>query len=350
MGKMIAVAAQSPGHLKLMGRFERGAGDHALDVPEGAINIGGIGRGFWLKEAGNWDPTEAANHDGTLTGGLSLGDDVTVFAVPDDSGFARLMASKNATSPDGYDALNSRRLSGFHYGRVRGAENRYDSTYVPPVKLVPNSVWDALHRPFAEPYGMVELPNGFWITIYMLSPGSGSGAQMVPVSRYGEMPIKDDVYARKDFPRLLRNAGMFTPSTELFRNYAEGAPQGGENDNDTAWSSSSNTGPTETGMVEKAVSQWNVCDAAGNLHDWLSEEFDRATANGWDRAVVDTGIDSAYDRGEVNHASWRGAVGGGRFYDGARCGAECVVWDARPWPTVGYVGLRGASGPLKRDA
>ena len=351
MGKLIAAAAASPGHFDIEGRVEPGSGDHALDIPAMAVNIGGIGQGYFLRERIDWDPTAAANHDGTLDAGLSLGDDVTVFAVQDPSGFAGLVASLNTTAPDGYSTTESRRIAGFHFGRVRPLDKKYDTSYVPDIKLVPNSVWDHDHRPVASPYGMAELPSGIWISIYQLSPGSGTGLDMVPVSKYGVQPIKDDIYSRDDLPELLDNAGMWSPTSKLFRKYARGAPQGNDGDNDLAWSATTNSGPTQTGTVAKAVSIYNICDAAGNLWDWLNDEFDTDTANAWDASVVDgVGAEGSFDRGEVNHGAWRGARGGGHFGYGVRVGARTVGWGARPWYSVGHAAPRGASDPLKRGA
>ncbi len=344
-----AIPAQGAGHFGLMGAIEA-SGAMRLDVPEGILNIGGNGKGYVLEPLVDWDPTAVANQDGSLDA-LALGDDVYLYAVQSDAGLAGLIASTNITVPGGYTSANSRKIGGFHYGRVRAVADRYNASITPAVQIVPNSVWDLQHRPTCDPTGMVEVvPGKLWADIYLASEGSGTWPENIPVSRYGVPPIKDDIYARSDFHLLARNAGKRIPSAEEFLTYAEGAPQGNDGNNDTAWSATTNTGPTNTGAVAKAVSMFNVVDAAGNLWEWLDDHYDLGLENrtGWDKSIVDVGKDAAFARGEMRSyvygasdaSSWRGFVGGGQFDDGAPCGSRCLNSIAIPWGALGIVGLR----------
>ena len=344
-----AIPAQGAGHFELMGSIEA-SGAMRLDFPEGILNIGGNGKGYVLEAVTDWDPTAVANQDGSLDA-LALGDDVYLYAVQSDDGRAGLIASTNITVPGGYTSANSRKIGGFHYGRVRPVANRYDTAYAPAVQIVPNSVWDLQHRPTCDPTGMVEVvPGKLWVDIYLASEGSGTWPENIPVSRYGVPPIKDDIYARVDFHLLARNAGKRLPSAEEFLTYAEGAPQGNDGNNDTAWSATTNTGPTNTGAVAKAVSMFNVVDAAGNLWEWLDDHYDLGLENrtGWDKSIVDVGKDAAFARGEVRSyiygasdtSSWRSFLGGGQFGNGVFCGSRCLNSDASPWIAHGDVGLR----------
>jgi hypothetical protein len=190
------------------------------------------------------------------------------------------------------------------------------------------------------------IPGWLWVDIYLNSEGSGVWPENIPVSAFGATPIKDDVYARTDFHQLARNAGKRLPTVEEFLTYAEGAPQGGNSDNDTAWSSTGNAGPTTTGAVAKAVSQLNVVDAAGNLYDWLDSHHDLGGTFAWTTSVVNVGKDAAIPRGSVRHADWRAFVGGGNFGEGAYCGARCLYSTANPWHAGGNVGLRCACDAL----
>jgi len=253
--------------------------------------------------------------------------------------------------PTGYTASNSRKIGGFHYGRVRPVASRYDAAYAPAVQIVPNSCWDLQHRPTCDPTGMVEVvPGKLWVDIYLSSEGAGTWPENTPVSAYGATPIKDDVYARVDFHLLTRNAGKRLPSAEEFLTYAEGAPQGNDANNDTAWSATTNTGPTSTGAVAKAVSMFNVVDAAGNLWEWLDDHYDLGLEGraAWSTAIVDVGKDAAFARGQAytyvygtsDTSSWRGFLGGGPFDVGVRCGARCLHSVADPWGAYGTVGLR----------
>jgi hypothetical protein len=340
-----AIPAQGAGHFELMGSIEA-SGAMRLDFPEGILNIGGNGKGYVLEAVTDWDPTAVANQDGSLDA-LALGDDVYLYAVQSDDGRAGLIASTNITVPGGYTSANSRKIGGFHYGRVRPVANRYDTAYAPAVQIVPNSVWDLQHRPTCDPTGMVEVvPGKLWVDIYLNSEGSGTWPENIPVSRYGAVPIKDDIYSRSDFHLLARNAGKRLPTVEEFLMYAEGAPQGSDGSNDTAWSATSNSGPTTTGAVAKAVSMFNVVDAAGNLWDWLDNHHDLGGSYTWTASVVNVGKDSAIPRGQVYHAAWRCFIGGGYFVGGARCGSRCLYSGAHPGSAVGSVGLRGVCDAL----
>ena len=335
-----AIPAQAAGFVSLFGSIEKGTGD-ALNLPEGLINIGGNGQGYILQSKTDWDPV--SNNDGGFAS-LALGDDIYVYAVQDGSGVAQWIASKNSTYPDGYDATNSRKVGGFHYGRYRGVANRYDEAYDPVTQIVPNSCWDLQHRPTCDPTGMVEvIPGKLWVDIYLNSEGSGTWPENVPVSKYGATPIKDDVYARVDFHLLAANAGKRIPTVMEFLTYAEGCLEGNDGDNLHAWSNTGNSGPTSTGDVAKAISMFNVVDAAGNLYDWLDAYYDRASSSesaSWDATVVDVGKDSGEARGQVNHVKWSSLAGGGNYNHGVYCGARCLGLNPYPHFANGNNGLR----------
>lgn len=344
-GDRFSEPAMAAGFSSLFGTINKGVGG-TLNLPEGMVNVGGNGKGYLLAPQTDWDPLGAGNNDGSFVA-LALGDDIYIYVVQDVSGTAKWVASANSTVPDGYAAESSRKIGGFHYGRVRPVANRYDTGYAPAAQIVPNSCWDLQHRPTCDPTGMVEVvPSKLWVDIYMASEGSGTWPENAPVSAYGAAPIKDDIYARVDFHLLARNAGKRLPTVEEFLTYAEGAPQGNDGNNDTAWSATTNGGPTTTGAVAKAVSMFNVVDAAGNLWDWLDSHYDYGGTFGWSKSAVDVGKDSAYARGEVNHASWRSVIGGGQFDYGVRCGSRCLHSYAAPWHASGHVGLRGVCDAL----
>ena len=342
-GDKIVIPAQAGGFASLFGQIGKGTGD-TLNLPEGMVNIGGNGKGYLLAAQTDWDPT--TNDDGTVAA-LALGDDVYVYAVQDASGTAQWIASKNSTFPTGYDATNSRKIGGFHYGRVRSIADRYNTSITPATQIVPNSCWDLQHRPTCDPTGMVEVITGsLWVDIYLNSEGSGTWPENVPVSAYGATAIKDDIYSRSDFHQLVANAGKRLPTVEEFLRYAEGAPAGLDGNNDQAWAATGNTGPTTTGAVAKAVSQYNVVDAVGNLWDWLDNHFDLGGTFAWSNSVVNVGKDSATARGYVSHAAWRAFIGGGAFNDGVLAGARCLSSNAAPWGAHGNVGVRGVCDAL----
>lgn len=337
----IRLIGQPAGSVSLMGQIEKGVGD-TLNLPEGQVNIGGNGLGFVLLAQTNWDPTATLNHDGSVAA-LALGDDVYIYAVQDVSGVAKWLASKNATVPTGYTASNSRKLGGFHFGRVRPVANRYDTVYVPAVQIVPNSCWDLQHRPKCDPSGMVEvIPGSLWVDIYLASAGSGLWPQTVAQSVYNQAPLRSaGGYSESDLRVPLLNAGKRIATVEEFLYFAEGAPAGLSASNDQAWTQTTNVGPTTTGYVAKAVSMYNVVDAVGNIWERLDSHFDLGGTHAWDNLVVNVGQDSTIPRGYVHHAAWRTIAGGGGYVEGYNAGARCIGTNDTPWSAIGNLGIRG---------
>lgn len=343
------------GFASFMGQI-KAIGD-TLSIPEGQINIGGNGKGFLIDPVASFNPALLSNRDDSFSA-LTLGDDIYIYACATKTGFAKLVCSKNATYPTGYTALNSRKIGGFHYGRVRPISKRFDASYIPNVAIVPNSVWDLFHRPKSDPTGMVEvIPGALWVDIYLNSEGSGGWPETVPVSRFGVMPLRNDTYVISDFESLARNAGKRIPRLEEFIVYAEGAPQGSDSGNDTAWSKATNTGVTQTGSVAKAVSQHNVVDCVGNLWDCIDGHYD-ANIEGYmykhESNLFKVGKDASMARGKIYvtmrsdnlTSGWRTWAGGGSFSDGTKCGSRALTSGTSPWSSLGSNGLRCVSDSL----
>jgi len=349
--KTYAIPAQGAGYFQLMGQI-RAVGALRLDVPEGVLNIGGNGKGYVLEARTDWDPTEQENQDGSLDS-ISLGDDIYLYAVQADDGRAGLVASKNITFPSGYTSDNSRRIGGFHYGRWRPLSERYNASFNPPTQIVPTSVWDLGHRPKCDPTGMVEvIPGRLWADIYLNSEDGQSWPNTVPLSRFNATPLTGiEGYSRYlDLPHLLANAGKRLPTLAEFYVYADGAPQGNDSNNDTAWSATSNSGRTQTGAVAKSVSCTGVVDAVGNVWDPCLDMYDVGALTSadyeWDRTIVENGKDASIPRGEIYHVRWRMWIAGGRFDSGERCGARCAHSNNRPENVYATVGLRGVCDSL----
>ncbi|WP_155957884.1 phage major tropism determinant [Fodinicurvata sediminis] len=326
-----AVPADGPGHINLMGRLAKGTGD-TLDIPAGIINVGGAGEGFRLASATDWDPT--ANDDGTVTA-LALGDDVYIYAVQDSSGTAGLVASKNATYPDGYTADNSRKLGGFHYGRVRPLSDRYSAGATLPVQIVPNSVWDLKHRPTCDPTGMVEIwDGGPWIDIYLNSADGATWPDTMGLSVYDAAPVRNDnsPYAVWDFYWMAANAGKRLAMATEMMVAAYGIPGGAQ-----GGSGPNNTGD-DTGYGFEAVSCKNIDQPSGALWHvtWDIGNTD-GSYNG-----TSQGQDSAFATGSARHHT---ALTGGTWADGSTAGARCSHYGLL-WFVGGLYGFRAACDPL----
>ena len=348
-GDIIAIPAMSAGYFQVQGRLAKNSAADTLDIPQGMLNIGGNGFGYILSATTGWNPYLAENRDASFSV-VTLGDDIYVYAVQQASGVAKLVASKNATAPTGYTASNSRKIGGFHVGRTRPIAQRFVAAFAPLTGIVPNSVWDLATRPKASPEGMAEFAPGRWGSIYLLSPISGAWPAVVFGSRYSVSPVRSTGgYNEIDLHRGVHAAGMREPSIEEWLMMSDGAPQGLDATNDTAWTATTNTGPCNTGFLQKSVSCANFADTVGNLWERLNQQFDIGNSTNtyaWDATVVNTGMDAAVPRGQVNHVAWRCALAGGSWLEGVRYGARTLNLNAGAWNAFGHVGARGVSDSL----
>lgn len=101
------------------------------------------------------------------------------------------LISLNSSWPDGdaWDDTNTRKLGGFHYGRVRNVDDYGRAINTSGsvrgsgwesntrVDIIPNSVWTTKHRPKCDPSGMVYLGNALWGDIYLSSDDGANGLQ-----------------------------------------------------------------------------------------------------------------------------------------------------------------------------
>ncbi len=348
-GDITVVPAQAAGFFSFQGQIAKNSGGDLLDIPAGMLNIGGNGKGYLLSAVTGFDPYLLANRD-TSFSAVTLGDDIYVYACQQATGYAKLVASKNATAPTGYTASNSRKIGGFHVGLTRPIAQRFVAAYAPLAGIVPNSAWDLGHRPFASPEGMAEIKPGLWGSIYLLSVISGAWPSEVFGSRYNVPPVRSTGgYNELDLHRGLHAAGMREPSLEEWLMMADGAPQGLDVSNDTAWTLTTNTGPCNTGALQKSVSCANFVDCVGNLWERLSHHFDIGNSTNtyaWDATVVNAGQDAAQSRGQVDHVAWHYALAGGSWNEGVHAGARCLNLGATAWSAGGNVGVRGVSESL----
>ena len=337
-GDTMAMPAMAAGFHSQLGNIAKGTGD-TLDLPECMTNIGGNGFGFTASAKTDWDPT--ANEDGTL-GSLSLGDNGYIYLVRDSSGAATWVASANSTYPAGSSASESRKMGGFHYGKVRTLAQAYSAAASLATQIVPNSVWDLVKRPACDPTGMVEvIPGSLWVDIYLASEVSGSWPDTVIGSVYNAVPITGtDGYNRHyDCIRLARNVGKRLPNYQDMIAAAYGVPEGATGNTDRQ-----NTGD-HSGYGFEAVSCLNIDQPAGNIYQELNEIYDRATTDGW-HDDLNTGQDSANQHGQWYGSQMRSAAFGGDWTDGADAGARCVYLSGGPWGVSTGNGLRAACDAL----
>lgn len=348
-GDVLIVPAQAAGFFSFQGVISKNSGGETIDIPAGMLNVGGNGKGYLQAAVSGLNPFAPANNDASFSV-MTLGDDIYVYAVQQPSGYDKIVFSKNASVPTGYTASNSRKIGGFHIGRLRPLANRFDASFAPTIGIVPNSVWDLGHRPRCSPEGMAEFQPGVWGMIYLPSVVSGSWPNVVFGSRYNAAPVRSTGgYNELDTHRGIHAAGMREPTFEEWLMMSYGAPQGLDASNDTAWSATTNTGPCNTGAVAKSVSCANFVDTVGNLWERIAGHFDIGSSTNawaWDASVVNTGQDAAYARGQVYHVAWRYALAGGYWVEGSRCGSRTLNTSAYGWVANGIVTLRGVSESL----
>lgn len=341
------------------------SGANELTVVEGCvIAVGGAG----IFKTANTILT-AANLDAGSA--FAVGKDYYVYICDSriDSADEKYVISLNSTYPTGWNATNSRKIGGFHYGRCRKVDSNlqplngssviFGTGWESAVSngIVPRSVWTLGHRPKCSPEGMVYLGGGTWVDIYLNSDDGAKGLK----SEYGCAPMTGTESMNwYNFVERLAKSGKRLPNYAEFCAYAFGSPAGLDNANTNAWSATSNTGRGVTGSVVNAVSSVGVVDAVGRVWEWLDELITRAehatnadyhasVAWGWDKkSPLNTG-EKSYDVGNIYQYyaySLAALLAGGRWDDGANCGARAVSCAAYPWGVSTGVGARGACDSL----
>ncbi len=261
--------------------------------------------------------------------------------------------SKNTTIPAGYTASNSRKIGGFHYGKIRGVNAKWEpissggvvkgSGWESNVSdgIIPNSVWTLQHRPTCDPSGMVYI-GPFWADIYADSDDGNGGLK----STYGVVPITGteglNWYIANE--RAMR-VGKRLPSYAEWCKCAYGSPQGNDGDNVNAWSKTTNTARTTGGAVANAVSSKNCRDCVGNVWEWVDELLHDPTAatGGWYDVMPTDGVGQIYT---YSNTALHALVCGGNWSDGVHAGSRAVVCNAYPWGVSTHLGVRAVCDAL----
>lgn len=298
---------------------------------------------------------------------FSVGCDYYVYICDPrvDSADEQYVISLNSTYPSGWNASNSRKIGGFHYGRCRKVDENLQPVNSSGVifgtgwesavsnGIVPRSVWTLGHRPKCNPEGMVYMGGGTWIDIYLNSDDGAKGLK----SEFNCAPITGTEGMNwYNFVERLAKSGKRLPDYSEFVGYAFGSPAGLDNANTNAWSATTNTGRGVTGSVVNAVSAIGCVDAVGRVWEWLNDLITRAEhaknstyhaseAWGWDLTTPLKTGEKVYDVGNIYqyyYASLAALVAGGSWSNGERCGARAVNCGRYPWIVSTLIGARGA--------
>jgi len=288
------------------------------------------------------------------TGSLTLGTDYFVYAVLSGGSIGFLM-SANSTFPTGYSAATSRKIGGFHYGRIRTVAQAYDRNAALAVQVVPNSVWDLVHRPSCDdPTGMVEINKGLWMDIYLSSDDGAAWPNAKPLSRYNAVPLTGtELYSHYDYQRLARNAGKRLPSYSEWLQATWGAPEGASNAGvriATGGVGFALPGGNPSSGQYYFVSCLGIDQPAGNVYQVCSDFMDMyngtTVANGaYSFVSVDQGK-SSQAQGGVYQQAFKQLIAGGYWNNGATAGARCANVDIAPWSVDTSVGMRCVSDSL----
>lgn len=276
----------------------------------------------------------------------TIGTDYHIYACTDGS----IRADANASAPTGYTTANSRKIGGYHYGRVRNTLTITDVA----TEIVPRSLWDLTYRPKCNPAGMVDVyGNGsLWADIYQASVDSAIALTSGVVtagsckSIYNGTPLTGtEGLHGYNFIELAKNSGKRLLTHSEWLAVAHGSPQGNDGDNLNAWSATTNSARTGTGQVARAVSFAGACDCVGNVWEWLDEWSNRSDAIAWNWYATMSGQNVGqqylpYSTGLVMY------LAGGDWGNGVIAGARALSANNYPWYVTAYIGSRFACDGL----
>ena len=337
------------------------SGANEITVIEGCvIAVGGAG----IFQTGN-TVLNASNLD--IGAAFSVGCDYYVYICDSrqDAQDEQYIISLNSTYPSGWNASNSRKIGGFHYGRCRKINDNmqpvnssgaiFGTGWESAVSngILPRSVWTLGHRPKCSPEGMVYLGGGTWVDIYLNSDDGAQGLK----SEYNCAPMTGTEGMNwYTFTERLMKSGKRMPDYSEFCAYAFGSPQGLDGANTNAWTATTNTGRGTTGSVVNAVSAVGCVDAVGRVWEWLNDLITRAEhaknatyhaseAWGWDLTSPLKDAATKYDVGNIYqyyYASLAALLAGGNWTNGVHAGARAVYCFDSPWGVNTTLGVRGA--------
>ena len=337
------------------------SGANEITVIEGCvIAVGGAG----IFKTGN-TVLNASNLD--IGAAFAVGSDYYVYICDSrqDAQDEQYIISLNSTYPSGWNASNSRKIGGFHYGRCRKINDNmqpvnssgaiFGTGWESAVSngILPRSVWTLGHRPKCSPEGMVYLGGGTWVDIYLNSDDGAQGLK----SEYNCAPMTGTEGMNwYTFTERLMKSGKRMPDYSEFCAYAFGSQQGLDGANTNAWTATTNTGRGTTGSVVNAVSAVGCVDAVGRVWEWLNDLITRAehatnaeyhptAAWGWDKKSPLRDNATKYDVGNIYQYyaySLAALLAGGYWSYGVHAGARAVSCYNYPWDVHTYVGVRGA--------
>uniref|UniRef100_A0A6H1ZJE6 Putative tail protein n=1 Tax=viral metagenome TaxID=1070528 RepID=A0A6H1ZJE6_9ZZZZ len=323
--------------------FGAAADRYILQTPNQlSVEINDVG--YAILTQTNLDLSLATTWDQVVTdyrvAATRAGKDFYVYACqpsPTNKDNPVFLISANSTFPDGYDANNSRNVGGFHclcvaVGTIAG----HTLTNYVAGDILPQSVWDILHRPVSSPVGMVySSALDKWIDIYLAS-GTGASTTSVNEGTISDtrnwMDFVADGHAVKK--RLLDD--------EEFQSVAAGS-------NEETNITGSADPVTTSGHVDTAgrrmISNIGCEDCAGAVWQWLKDNGFRY--NGGSHTHIFTGGALAtHTHTENQEAAYTQNVQTAAVSAGTPAGSNASV---DPAPAFTWYDLPGAKGSLYKQ-
>jgi len=286
-----------------------------------------------LSLEANWDTIAGTDY---RTAANRAGINFYIYACVPGSGSApTLKVSANSTTPSGYSGTTSRKIGGFHGLCVAvGTISGHTLTDFVAGDVLPASIWDLVHRPVANPEGMVFSESiNKWVDIYL---ASGTGASTTSV--YGGT-ISDT----RDWNDFVDDGGAVKKRMLDDGEFQVIAAGSNEETNITGSADPGTTGGHVDTASRRMISNIGIEDACGALLQWLSDQSSMysAAGAGW--------YDLPGSKGQLYRPANTEDVklfAGGDWGGGVNAGSRCRAANSSRWFTASSLGCRFCAEPV----
>ena len=253
----------------------------------------------------------------------------------------QIVLSANSTFPNDFTSENTRKIGGFHClcEDVGTITNHTLSDYITG-DILPQSIWDIIHKPIANPEGMVYNPNiNRWIDIYLAGINDNKLVSKYDIPHVtGETTEKFHWYK---FSHWFGLVGKRMLNQHEFQNSSLGSNQG---TNITGSVNPITTGGYVDTAGRRMISNIGCESMCGVLWQW-GEQKGTGTGAAWTNAF--DGNDSLDVRGQ-HYLAPNVPLFGGRWSNGTYCGSRSSYWNHSPLHLGASNGSRGSSEPMVR--
>ncbi|HDI3311080.1 TPA: hypothetical protein PMC32_002288 [Vibrio cholerae] len=265
---------------------------------------------------------------------LLLGVDYAIYATADG-----LIVSSNFTFPDGYNADNSRRIGGFHYGNNEfKSYSFYDLNFRPKCKDPRGMVIDISGSSFwADIYLLNTTPDALGTSAYKATIADGDSPPKIPAKWGGDGTSQYTKLTQYIATEVLAAFGKRLPNAHEFSVLAQGSTTGYVAGSD----------PAITKFDASARSIIGCEQVSGHMWQLGSEQWDRGNgSSGYAWNTEDTS-----GKGGVYSALGSEGVGASIFgsnwdYSGP-AGSRCSAWNNEPWTSSASLAARGVCDHLQ---